>query len=261
MILTVDIGNTHTTMGLFSDHKLEYDWRTTSGPPKTSDEYGVLVNQFLANAGSDSGDLKGVIISSVVPPLTDVFSHMSDKYLNQTALIVSNELEVGVPLSIDSPEQLGADRICNAVAGIRKYKLPLVVVDFGTATTFDVISSQGEYVGGVIAPGVETSANDLFARAAKLPRIDFRFPEKIIGKNSVNSMQSGIMRGAVAVVDYMVTAIEEELGETVETVSTGGFAHLITPYCEKVDKINTHLTLEGLNYIWHIVNEKSDGED
>ena len=254
MILAVDIGNTETTLGLFSDGKLIYDWRTTSGLSRTSDEYGVLVNQFLSQAETTPKDLSGVIISSVVPSLTDIFTHMSKKYLQISALIVTSELDLDLPILIDNPEQLGADRICNAVAGIRKYDLPLVVVDFGTATTFDVISSKGEYLGGIIVPGVETSANDLFRRAAKLPRIEFHFPENIIGKNSINSMQSGIMNGAVAVVDFMIAAIEKEMGNKVNTVSTGGFAHLITPECSTVKEINAHLTLEGLNYIYHIVS-------
>ena len=257
MILTVDIGNTHTTMGLFSDSTLAYDWRTTSSTQRTSDEYGVFVNQFLSNAEKSPDTLTGIVISSVVPSLTDVFAHMSEKYLKKTPLIVSHRLDLGVPLLIDNPEQLGADRICNAVAGVRDYDLPLVVVDFGTATTFDVISKKGEYLGGIIAPGVETSAEDLFRRAAMLPRIDFHFPEKLIGRNSIHSMQSGIMNGAVAVVDSMVSAVESELGEKVNSVATGGFAHLITPKCETVNKINTHLTLEGLNYIWQIDNEKN----
>lgn len=256
MILAMDIGNTDTTLGLFSDHKLLYDWRTTSGLSRTPDEYGVLINLFLSQAKTSADDLSGVIISSVVPSLTAVIVHMSEKYLHQTPIIVSSELDIGVPILIDNPEQLGADRICNAVAGIRDYQTPLVVVDFGTATTFDVISSNGEYLGGIISPGVETSANDLFRRAAKLPKIDFNFPEKVIGKNSTHSMQSGIMNGAVAVVDYMISAIENEMGEKMNTVSTGGFAHLITPKCSSVSEVNAHLTLEGLNYIYNIVSNK-----
>ena len=256
MILAVDIGNTDTTLGLFSEEKLIYDWRTTSGLSRTSDEYGVLINSFLSQAKTDTDDLSGVVISSVVPSLTDMIAHMSEKYLRKTAIIVSSKLDLGVPILIDNPEQLGADRICNAVAGIRDYDLPLVVVDFGTATTFDVISSKGEYLGGVIAPGVETSANDLFHRAAQLPKIDFHFPDNIIGKNSINSMQSGIMNGAVAIVDSMISAIEKEMGEKMNTVATGGFAHLITPRCSTVKEINAHLTLEGLNYIYDIVSNK-----
>ena len=256
MILAVDIGNSDTTLGLFSNEKLIYDWRTTSGFSRTSDEYGVLINSFLSQAKTAADDLSGVVICSVVPSLTDIIAHMSEKYLNKTAIIVSSKLDLGVPILIDNPEQLGADRICNAVAGIRDYDLPLVVVDFGTATTFDVISSKGEYVGGVIAPGVETSANDLFHRAAQLPKIDFHFPDRIIGKNSIHSMQSGIMNGAVAVVDSMISAIEKEIGEKMNTVATGGFAHLITPKCTTVNDINAHLTLEGLNYIYNIVSNK-----
>ena len=256
MILAVDIGNTHTTLGLFAEGKLIYDWRTSSGLSRTSDEYGVLINSFLLQAKSTSEDLSGVVISSVVPSLTAIIAHMSEKYLQKTAIIVSNELDLGIPILIDDPAQLGADRICNAVAGIRDYKTPLIVVDFGTATTFDVISSKGEYLGGVIAPGVETSANDLFRRAAKLPKIEFQFPDKIIGKNSTNSMQSGIMNGAVAVVDSIVSAIEEEMGEKMNSVSTGGFAHLITPQCNNVNDINPHLTLEGLYYIYEIISNK-----
>lgn len=256
MILAVDIGNTETTLGLFSDDKLIYDWRTTSGLSRTSDEYGVLINSFLSQAKTTADDLSGVVLSSVVPSLTAIIAHMSEKYLRKTAIIVSSKLDLGVPILIDNPEQLGADRICNAVAGIRDYDIPLVVVDFGTATTFDVISSEGEYLGGVIAPGVETSANDLFRRAAMLPKIDFHFPENIIGKNSIHSMQSGIMNGAVAVVDFMIAAIEKEMGEKINTVSTGGFAHLITPNCHAVNEINAHLTLEGLHYIYNIVSNK-----
>ena len=256
MILAVDIGNTDTTLGLFSEEKLIYDWRTTSGLSRTSDEYGVLINSFLSQAKTDTDDLSGVVISSVVPSLTDMIAHMSEKYLRKTAIIVSSKLDLGVPILIDNPEQLGADRICNAVAGIRDYDLPLVVVDFGTATTFDVISSKGEYLGGVIAPGVETSANDLFHRAAQLPKIDFHFPDNIIGKNSINSMQSGIMNGAVAIVDSMISAIEKEMGEKMNTVATGGFAHLITPRCSTVKEINAHLTLEGLSFIYDIVSNK-----
>ena len=250
MILAVDIGNTHTTMGLFSNSTLAYDWRTTSSTQRTSDEYGVLINQFLSSADKSNDSLTGIVISSVVPSLTDVFAHMSEKYLKKTPLIVSHKLDFGVPLLIDNPEQLGADRICNAVAGVRDYDLPLVVVDFGTATTFDILSVSGDYIGGIICPGPRTAVSNLAVQAAQLFDVEVEPPSGgVIAKNTEDAIKSGMFYGTLGEIEYLIGKIGEELGAKPTVIASGGLANTIANHSKLFDKVDPDLTLNGIRLI------------
>lgn len=256
MLLAMDIGNTHSSFGIFQDEKIVAHWRITSSATRTVDESWILINQLCMNAKLTVKDITSVIICSVVPNLTFIYERMARLYLKIEPVTVSSSLDVGLTILYKDPGTVGADRICNAVAGKSKYPLPLIIVDFGTATTFDIISGAGEYLGGIIAPGVETSAIDLFRRAAKLPRVEFRFPERVIGKTTETSMQSGILYGTVEQVNGLIERIEKELGQKPCVIATGGFSELIGPYSEKIEHIDPLLTLEGLQIIHEIVKKR-----
>ncbi len=249
MILTVDIGNTHTVFGIYDKKKLLGDWRVTSFVTRTEDEFGALVRNFCLDAGIAVKKISAVGISSVVPNLTDVMLRMSKKYFAIEPVVVSTALPLGIAVLVDDPSSVGADRLCNAVAGFAKYKGPLVIVDFGTATTYDVISKKGEYLGGVIAPGIETSAAELHRRAARLPKIDIHFPKTIIGKNTVSSMQSGILFGALDSMETMVRRISKEIDDYPTVIATGGFSGLMMNHTKIINKHEPTLVLEGIRII------------
>jgi type III pantothenate kinase len=249
MILAIDIGNTHTVFGIYEKHKLLGDWRVTSFVSRTEDELGALVRTFCETAGIPLKHISAVGISSVVPNLTDIAISMSKKYFNIEPVVVSAELPLKVKISYEDPSAVGADRICNAVAAHAKYKGPLVIVDFGTATTFDVVSESGEYLGGVIAAGIETSAGELHRRAAKLPKIDLRFPPKIIGTNTVQSMQAGILYGALDAMESMIRRISKELDDYPTVIATGGFSGLMTQHSKLINKCEPTLVLDGIRII------------
>lgn len=255
MLLAIDIGNTHIVLGLYQGEKLLSHWRISSSIPRTEDEYWVLIKTLCQGWDLDVKAIKGVIISSVVPNLATIFDKISREFLDIDPVVVDHTLDLGIKILYKDPGAVGADRICNAVAGFEKYGGPLIIVDFGTATTLDVISAKGEYLGGIIAPGVETSASELFKRAAKLPRVELKFPGELIGRDTESAMQSGIMYGAVEQVDGLVGRIKQEIGQA-EVVATGGLASLVVEKSKTIDKVEPFLTLEGLKIIYNRVERK-----
>ncbi len=252
MLLAFDVGNTNIVLGVYKGETLLNHWRMATDKSKTSDEYGMLVNQLFQYDGLDLNDVEDVIISSVVPPLMYSLQHMAYKYCKKEAMVVGPGIKTGVNIKYDNPKQVGADRIVNAVAAFEKYGGPLVIVDFGTATTFCAISEKGEYMGGTIAPGIKISSEALFQNAAKLPRVELIKPGHVICKNTVSSMQSGIIYGYIGLVDYIVKRMKQELGDHPNTkaIATGGLANLIASESETINEVNGLLTLEGLRIIY-----------
>lgn len=251
MILVCDVGNTNIVLGVFQGEKLLKDWRISTDKNKSSDEYGLIIDQLFKYNGLKIEDVEGVIISSVVPNLMYSLQAMSIKYLNKEPLIVGPGIKTGVNIKYDNPKEVGADRIVNAVAAYEKYGGPIIIVDFGTATTFCAISKDGEYEGGTIAPGIIISSEALFQRTAKLPKVELIKPEKVISKNTVRGLQSGIIYGYVGLVDYLVRRMLEEMnGEVKDVIATGGLSTLIASESETITKIDKLLTLEGLRIIY-----------
>lgn len=247
MWLAVDVGNTNTVLGIYEGRRLLGHWRIASDPGRTADEYALLLRQLCQVAGLEMDKIDGAVIGSVVPALTRTFTQAVSSLFGISAIVVSADLELGLEIGYEDPHQMGADRIANAVAAKAKFSGPVVVVDFGTATTFDVISAEGKYVGGVIAPGLHTSARDLFARAARLPRfVEITEPRRAIGKNTTESIQAGLFFGTVGQVDEIVTRIQKELGEKATVVATGGLADLIAPRSRTIQQVCPTLTLDGL---------------
>ncbi len=257
MILAIDIGNTHTVMGVFEKTRLLFDWRVTSALQHTEDEVGAYVKMFLREAGIESGSITGIGISSVVPDLTDVFAAMAAKYFNVKPVIVRSEVNLGIRIRYADPKTVGADRLCNALAGFAKYGGPLIVVDFGTATTYDVVGTNGDYLGGVIAPGIETLAVDLHRRAAKLPKVELRFPDTVIGTDTTSSMQAGILYGGLDALEGMVKRLQREILEAEKReailVATGGFSKLLCEHSTLALHWEPSLVLEGVRIIYEKV--------
>ncbi|WP_129595729.1 type III pantothenate kinase [Anaerophilus nitritogenes] len=252
MLLAFDVGNTNIVLGAYKDEKLLNYWRFATDKTKSSDEYGILIHQLFEYEGLKLEDVKDVIISSVVPPIMYTLEHAALKYCNKKAMVIGPGIKTGMNIRYDNPKQVGADRIVNAVAAYEKYGGPLVIVDFGTATTFCAISEKGEYLGGTIAPGIKISSEALFEHAAKLPRVELVKPGKVICKNTVSSMQSGMVYGYVGLVDYIVRRMKKELGsEETKVIATGGLASLIRTESETIDCIDKLLTLEGLRIIYN----------
>ncbi|MFQ5882104.1 MAG: type III pantothenate kinase [Candidatus Methylomirabilales bacterium] len=250
MLLAVDIGNTNTVLGLFRERELLHHWRVATRREGTPDEYGILLKNLFEVVGVSRSGVTGMIMASVVPPLQPVFEEMAKGYLNLTPLVVGPGIRTGMPILYDNPREVGADRIVNAVAAYETYGGPAIVVDFGTATTFDAISARGEYVGGVIAPGVGASAEALFERAAKLPRVEIVRPRGVIGKNTVGSMQAGLFYGYLGLVDEIVRRMVKEMERDPVVIGTGGLAHLILAESETVQRIDPLLTLKGLQILY-----------
>ncbi|MCL6550059.1 MAG: type III pantothenate kinase [Acidothermus cellulolyticus] len=254
MLLVVDIGNTNIVAGVFrnggEDGELLRHWRLSTHPHRTADEYGMLLLAMFSYAGLDLGMVRAVIISSVVPDLTPALERTFDAYLGLRPLVVGPGIKTGMNILYEDPKEVGADRIVNAVAGYAKYGGPLIVVDFGTATTFDAISADGAYLGGAIAPGIGISTEALFEHAAKLSRVELVRPKSVIGRTTVASMQSGIVFGFAGQVDELVRRMKQELGPKTRVVATGGFAPLIAREAGTIEVVDQFLTLEGLRLIY-----------
>jgi type III pantothenate kinase len=250
MIIAFDIGNTTVAIGLFEEGKLVHNWKIRSDRDKTGDEYGLILRNLLTFAGHDTTAVKGAIISSVVPPLTPIFQALSHDLYRVKALVVGPGLRTGMPILYEAPLEVGADRIVAGVAAFEKYGGPCIVVDFGTATTFDAVSAKGEYLGGAIAPGVQISAEALYLKTAKLPRIEIKKPGKAIGKTTVASMQSGLYFGYVGLCRNIIDVIRKELGDEVRVVATGGFGGQISPDIKDIVAYEPDLVLEGLRIIY-----------
>ena len=245
MLLAVDVGNTQTVFGLFEGDELREHWRTATERNRSGDELGALYGNFL-----DFESVDGVALASTVPQLHRAYEELAKDYARAELLELGPGVKTGVPIRYDDPREVGPDRIANAVAAVERYGAPCIVVDFGTSTNFDVVSAAGEYVGGVLAPGIEISMDALFERAARLFKVDFVEPESAIGKNTGASLQSGLVYGFAGQVDGIVERIRAELGDDAQVVATGGLAELIAPHSKTIDRVDPYLTLQGLRLIW-----------
>src|SRR5271165_5784831 len=250
MLLTLDVGNTNTVLGVFRGKDLVAHWRLTTARDQTVDEYGILTRDLFTLAELEPKGINGIIISSVVPPLNRTLAEMSRKYLNQKPLFVEPGVKTGMAVLVDNPLEVGADRIVNGVAAFERYGGPCIVVDFGTATTFDVISARCEYLGGVIAPGLGISSEALFSRTARLPRIEIKDPGKVIGTNTVTHMQAGLYYGTVDMIDGMLSRMKAELGMPAKVIATGGYATLLEGGSKHIEHTDEVINLEGLRIIW-----------
>lgn len=250
MLLVIDIGNTQIAAGIYVGQELRAHWRLSSNRERTEDEIWILMQAIASAQGHDITRMDGVAISSVVPDMTAQFEKMITRYTHCTPVVVSSALDLGFGIRVPIPTQIGADRLCDVAGGIVKYGAPLIIVDFGTATTFDVISPDCHYLGGLIAPGIETSAAILHQRTAQLPRVNLRFPASAIGDTTETNIQSGLMFGTVAMIDGMVERISGELGQPVNTVATGGLARVILSELKHVHQLDEHLTLDGLRILY-----------
>jgi len=258
MLFVVDIGNTQTVLGVFKGEHLVRDWRVATDKSKTADEYGMLIQSLFSAVDLHLHELKAVAISCVVPSLSQTFEEFCWKYLHLRPLMIGPGVKTGMPILMDNPKEVGADRIVNSVAAFDRLRRACIVVDFGTATTFDCVSGKGEYLGGVIVPGIGISLEALFQNASKLPRVEILRPRNVIGKNTVHSMQSGILFGYVSMVDGMVKRIRDEMGEPdAVVIATGGLAERIAPESATILEADRYLTLKGLRLL-HQINRKEE---
>jgi type III pantothenate kinase len=250
MLLVMDVGNTNTVLGVYDSRRLLAHWRLTTVRDRTVDEYGILARNLLSLAGIDVSAIDALIVASVVPPLNGVLESMARAYFKLRPLFVEPGVKTGMPILYDNPQEVGADRIVNGVAAYERCKSAAIVVDFGTATTFDAISAKGEYLGGAIAPGLTISAEALFERAARLPRVDIRRPPKVIGRNTTHSLQAGLFHGYISLVQGILDRMRQEMGESVRTIGTGGLVFALEADLRTIlDDLDPNLTLEGLRII------------
>jgi len=250
MLLVVDVGNTNTVLGLFDGAELVHDWRIRTVVDHTVDEYGMLIYNLYKTSRISSRKIRDIIISCVVPPMLNILEPLCRKYFSLKPLIVGPGVKTGMPIFYDNPKEVGADRIVNAVAGYEKYKQDLIIVDFGTATTFDYVSARGEYMGGCITPGIMISSEALFERAAKLPRVELSKPRSIVAKDTVSSMQAGIIYGYAGLVDGICERMKAEVKSNPLVVATGGLAKIVAPETRNINIVDDMLTLEGLRIIY-----------
>jgi type III pantothenate kinase len=247
MLLAVDVGNTQTVLGLFAGDELTDHWRLATARSTTADELGVLLSGLLEFDGVD-----GICLASTVPVLVREWETLASKWAQAPILVAGPGVKTGIPIRYDDPREVGPDRIVNAVAAKKRYGAPVIVVDFGTSTNFDVVSPAGEYVGGVLAPGIEVSMDALFERAARLVKVDYVAPPTVIGKTTVGGLQSGLVYGFAGQVDGIVGRIREELGADARAVATGGLADLVAPHSQTIDCVDPFLTLDGLRIVWEL---------
>lgn len=253
MLLTVDVGNTNTLFGLYnSAGELLHHWRIKTDRDRMPDEYGIMVTDFFQYDRCDPADVTGICMASVVPHLTKIFTRMCERYFHQYPLLIDHTIKTGIEIKLPNPESVGADRIADAVAAQHLYGGPACVVDLGTATTFDIISAEGHYLGGAIAPGLAVSADALFMRAAKLPRVELVPPPYVIANNTIHAIQSGLLFGYVALVEGMVARIKNEFGQPMKVIATGGLARTIAEQTDVIEYIEPWLTLEGLRLLWEM---------
>jgi type III pantothenate kinase len=254
MLLAIDVGNTNIVLGVFDGTRLVQSWRLQTLRERTSDELGLLVEGLFAHSGIDRRAVGGIVVGSVVPPLTGTTRAMVERYFGLKSLIVDPARNTGMPILYENPSEVGADRIVNAIAALERYGKnsgrPLIVCDFGTATTLDAVSKRGEYLGGAICPGVTISADALFQRAARLPRIDVRKPASVVGRTTVGAMESGLFYGYVGMVEGLVRRMSDELGGNTICIATGGLAGVIAPETTLIDHVDIDLTLHGLRIVW-----------
>lgn len=262
MLLAFDIGNTNIVIGVFREEQLIADWRIATDRQKTYDEYGLLMEQLLQTAGLSRKQITSIIISSVVPNLTGIVKIMCDVYFGMAPMVVGSGMKTGMPIRYENPKEVGADRIVNAVAAIEEYGCPLIILDFGTATTFCVVNEKGEYLGGAIAPGIGISANALVEKTSQLPKVELVVPEHVVGKNTVNAIQSGLLYGYCGLVDGMVNRIAREQGwskNQVKVIATGGLAEILAEHTATIQQVDQMLTLKGLHLLYK-KNRKAEKE-